>query len=173
MKMRPTALSCLAGITAVLVGSAFAGQTTYRWIDPKTGGTVISDQPPPPGAKQAAKSSGGAADGEEPAVPFAVKRASEKFPVVLYTSNGCETCKPARALLNGRGVPFSEKVIASEEELAELGKLLGGPVALPSIRVGRQGSSGFASAAWHALLDAAGYPTTAPYGSKRSGAATE
>lgn len=172
--MRPTALLCLAGaVSAVLVGGAFAGQTTYRWIDPKTGGTVISDLPPPPGAKQAAKSAGGEASGDERAVPFAIRRASEKFPVVLFTSSGCETCKSARAMLNGRGVPFSEKVIGSEEELAELGKQLGGPAALPSIRVGRQGSSGFVSTAWNTLLDAAGYPSTAPYGSKRFGAATE
>ena len=41
-------LACLA--TALLATTtAVSAQTTYRWIDPSTGGTVISDRPPPPG----------------------------------------------------------------------------------------------------------------------------
>ncbi|MBL8396761.1 MAG: glutaredoxin family protein [Candidatus Accumulibacter sp.] len=155
-------LALAAGVFASVIS---AEQTTYRWIDPKTGGTVISDQPPPPGAKKVGKANWG---GGEPTMPYALKQASEKFPVVLYTSPGCTVCKQARALLNGRGVPFSEKVVKSSEELAELTKQFGSEPEMPSLRVGRQSSSGFAAGPWNDLLDAAGYPSKAPYGFKPS-----
>lgn len=160
-----------AVLTAIVAGVCVAGalaQNTYRWIDPKTGGTVISDKPPPPGVKKIEKASWGASDNDNPPLPYALRQVSEKFPVILYVRSGCPTyCKQARTLLNARGVPFTEKVLASEEELAELGKQLGGEPQLPSIRVGRQGSSGFAAETWNTLLDAAGYPAKAPYGVKR------
>ena len=38
-------------LAAALTASPLAGaQTTYRWVDQKTGQTVFSDQPPPPAA---------------------------------------------------------------------------------------------------------------------------
>ena len=66
-------------------------------------------------------------------------------------------------------MPFSEKVLTTEEDLAELGRQLGGEVLLPSIGVGRQSSKGFTPTAWNELLDAAGYPATAAYRAKPSG----
>ena len=169
--MLPTAAQRLGSAAAILllITGTVSAQTTYRWIDPKSGGTIISDLPPPPGARQVMKYSS-TTGVDEQQLPYAVRQASEKFPVVLYTSAGCVTCKQARTLLNGRGVPFSEKVLNSEEELAELGRQLGGGEALlPSISVGRQNMRGFAPAAWNELLDAAGYPANAPYRAKPSG----
>ncbi|HMW19087.1 MAG TPA: glutaredoxin family protein [Accumulibacter sp.] len=162
-------LTCLltASLVGAFAGNISAGQTTYRWIDPKTGGTVISDQPPPPGAQKVTKANWSSGD-SEPAMPYALRQASEKFPVVLYTSPGCTVCKQARSLLNGRGVPFSEKVIKNNDELAELGKQFGSQPELPSLRVGRQNSSSFVTSAWNELLDSAGYPNKAPYGFKPS-----
>ena len=146
----------------LMVATAANAQTTYRWLDPKTGSTVISDLPPPPGARQVSKTDTPPV-GNEAQIPYALRQASEKFPVVLYTSAGCVTCKQARTLLDGRGVPFSEKVLKSEAELAELGRQLGGEPALPSVSVGRQGARGFVPTVWNELLDAAGSPTSAPY----------
>jgi hypothetical protein len=101
----------LAALAALLLASpAVSAETTYRWIDPNTGGTVISDLPPPPGARQVTKYTTTIGGGERQPLPYAVRQASEKFPVVLYTSAGCgDPCKQARALLNGRGVPFSPR----------------------------------------------------------------
>ncbi|HOL64043.1 MAG TPA: glutaredoxin domain-containing protein [Accumulibacter sp.] len=154
-------------VVSVCMADAWA-QSTYRWVDPKTGSTVISDKPPPPGVKKVDKANWSSSDNDNAPLPYALRQLSEKFPVILYVRSGCPAyCKQARALLNERGVPFTEKVIASEEELGELGKQLGGELQLPSIRVGRQSSSGFAADTWNSLLDAAGYPVKAPYGVKR------
>lgn len=159
-------------LATALAASAAAAQTTttYRWIDQATGKTVYSDQPPPAGARQVVKSNAaGAAD--EPAVPYATRRAAERFPVTLYTTANClEPCQRGRALLNGRGVPFTEKLLGSEEELAELGRKIGGEPAVPSIFVGREHFVGFEDSAWSNLLDLASYPKSAPYGAKAQGA---
>lgn len=161
----------LTFLAAILLASTVAGaQTTYSWIDPKTGVTVISDQPPPPGARQILKRESGDG-GSERQVPYATRQAAEKFPVVLYTSATCaDSCKQARDLLNGRGVPFSEKMLATQDEINDLEKQLGSAAAVPSIIVGRQNFKGFESGAWNNLLDLAGYPKSAPYGAKASGA---
>ena len=156
--------------TAVLTASiANAETTTYRWIDKATGQTVFSDQPPPPGAKQVVTISG-QPSGDEPQIPFATRQASEKFPVTLYTAASCtDACKQARDLLNGRGVPFSEKMLKTDEENAELAKKLGSEASVPSLFVGQQSFKGLESGAWNNLLDLAGYPKSAPYGAKPSG----
>ena len=159
----------LALLTSTLLATSLASaQVTYRWIDPATGGTVISDQQPPPGAKQITKREG--EDSSEQQLPYATRQAAAKFPVTLYTTASCvEVCKQGRDLLNGRGIPFSEKMLNSQEEFDALGKQLGGETSLPSIIVGRQNFKGFEPGAWTNLLDLAGYPKTAPYGAKPSG----
>ena len=169
--MRTSTALRFAHIVAVLFATSGVGaETTYRWIDPGSGHTVISDLPPPPGARQVIHYTTNTGVGE-PQIPYAVRQATEKFPVVLYTSVGCVTCKEARALLDRRGVPFSERAPNSEEELAELARQLGGEALLPSIRVGRQSVRGFSPTAWIELLDAAGYPSSAPYRVRPSEAA--
>ncbi|WP_291994240.1 glutaredoxin family protein [Candidatus Accumulibacter sp. ACC003] len=157
---------------ALLATNVVSAQTTYRWSDPKTGVPVISDRPPPPGTARVVINEGPSiADSQR--LPYATRRASEKFPVVLYTSAGCGACQQARELLNRRGVPFSESVITSQDELSELGRQLGGNAVLPSVSVGHQNATGFVAGSWNELLDFAGYPSSAPYGFKPSGSAAE
>ena len=154
---------------ALLVSSLVIAQTTYRWIDKTTGKTVFSDQPPPSGTAKVVKSSGDA-PADEKQMPYATRQAAEKFPVLLYTSATCtEPCNQARNLLNGRGTPFTEKMLKSGAELADLTGKLGSEAVVPSIFVGQQSFKGFESTAWNNLLDLAGYPKSAPYGSKPSG----
>ncbi|MDQ5941957.1 MAG: hypothetical protein QG572_770 [Pseudomonadota bacterium] len=148
-----------------------SAQTTYSWTDPKTGSTIYSDQPPPPGVKKATKRVG-AEVGDERQQSYAVRTASEKFPVILYTSADCtDVCAKGRALLNGRGIPFQEKIVQpNTQEFEDLKKLSGGEAFVPLVTVGNQSNKGFDAAAWNNLLDLAGYPKTAPFGSKPSGA---
>lgn len=158
----------IAMIVATLLASSpgFA-QTTYRWIDPTTGTTVISDQPPPPGAKQVVKREADDSGDGGQQMPYATRRASEKFPVTLYSAANCsEPCVQARNLLNARGIPFSESTLQSEEDVAALSKRLGSEAATPSLFVGRQSFKGFEAGGWNNLLDLAGYPKSAPYGAK-------
>ncbi len=158
--MRYLLMLCLA-----LAGTSALAET-YRWTD-SAGRTVISDTPPAGTAKNVAKAGGQTTP--EDAMSFAVKRAAEAFPVLLYTSADCvEQCKQARDLLNGRGVPFTEKMIQSPKEVEELKQLVGDTF-VPSLKVGNQRFRGIESAAYHNLLDLAGYPKTAAYGTKPSG----
>ncbi len=149
--------------------SLTVAQTTYRWIDKATGQTVFSDQPPPAGARILETREGPAAS-DERQMPYATRQAAEKYPVILYTSANCaEICTNARALLNGRGVPFAENLLKTEEEIAAVSKQMGSDSFIPGLKVGSQTFSGYESGAWNNLLDLAGYPKTAPYGAKRSG----
>lgn len=156
---------CLFAL-ALLSSLAFA--ETYRWTDPATGKTMITDTPPPGKIKNVSKSKTGASEESGPE-SFATRRAVENFPVTLYTSPNCVAeCKNARDLLNKRGVPFSEKMLQKQEEIDEL-KALVGDAFVPSLKVGRQSVKGFQAESYNNLLDLAGYPTSAPLGSKPSG----
>jgi len=158
--MRPLFILTLA------LASTCASAETYRWVD-SAGRVMISDTPPPSTAKSVAKlgESAESTDG----LPFALRKAKESFPVILYTSADCTTdCKQARDVLNGRGVPFTEKMLQKAEDASELKQLVG-DVFVPSLKVGKQSFRGFEAGAYNNLLDLAGYPKSAPYGSKPAG----
>lgn len=157
--MRHLLMLCL-----LLAGSAVLAET-YKWTE--GGKTVISDSPPPGRTKSVTKAGGNEEAGDS--LPFAVKRAMEAFPVTLYSAAECTNdCKLARDLLNSRGVPFTEKAVQTQAEIDELKQLIG-EAAVPALKVGKQSFRGFDAAAYGNLLDLAGYPKTAPYGSKPSG----
>jgi glutaredoxin len=154
---------------ALLTTSLAVAQNTYRWVDKDTGQTIFSDQPPPPGAKHVVTITAGERIDEQQ-LPYATRQAAEKFPVTLYTTATCvDECKQARDMLNRRGIPFLEKMLKSNEESAELSKILGSEAAVPSLIVGQQTFKGLDSGAWSNLLDLAGYPKSAPYGARPSG----
>ncbi len=147
------------------LASAANAQITYRWQNKATGQTVYSDQPPPPGTVDVVKIMGHVS-GDETVVSYATRQAMEKYPVTLYTTAACTNlCQEARDLLNGRGVPFTEKMANSQKELDEAAQKIGG-TQIPSLMVGQQAFKGFESGAWSNLLDLAAYPKSAPAGSK-------
>ena len=158
-------LHALALVALVLTGGLAHAQT-YRWADPKTGRTIVSDQPPPPGIKARQKggvqplSEGGNADN----LPYGTRMAAREFPVMLFTAEKCgQECAQARQLLVGRGIPFAETLVASREQVEAL-KQMSGQEAVPVLRVGQQVSVGFNTGTWNNLLDLAGYPASAPVG---------
>lgn len=159
----------LAVLILLLTAAGAQAQTTYRWVDPSSGRTVISDKPPPEGARQVVTRKG--EESNTPTVPYATRQAAEKFPVVLYSAANCaDNCKNARELLNRRGIPFEEKMVQSNEDIDNMKALFGGEATVPSVLIGKQGTRGFEAGAWNNLLDLAGYPKSAPYGAKPSGA---
>ena len=165
----PKRLLILVCVTLLSVPAASAQTTTYRWTDKTTGQVVYSDKPPPPGATQVVKISSDGRAGDQQ-LPYATRQAADKFPVTLYTTASCVSeCKTARDLLNGRGIPFTEKMLNTQEEISALTKRLGSEAGIPSISVGQQNFNGFESGAWNNLLDLAGYPKSAAYGAKPSG----
>lgn len=170
-------LSVLAVLLGVVLTTPAAAQTTYRWIDKASGQTVYSDQPPPPGVRystQGRTSTGEASDEASTTAPsspsspsYAVRQAAAKYPVVLYTAAHCtDPCQQARTLLNGRGVPFAERMLGTPKDIEDFTKRFGDAAGIPSMSVGQQTVSGLETGAWNNLLDLAGYPKTAPYGSK-------
>jgi glutaredoxin len=160
MKMRYLLILCLA------LTSVGASAEAYRWVDPQ-GRTIISDTPPPGRARDVSKA--GSASETSDGLPYEVRRAVDNFPVTLYTSADCASeCKQARDFLNARGVPFTEKMLQKQEDVDELKKLVGDAF-VPALKVGKQSFRGFEPAAYTNLLDLAGYPKSAAYGSKPSG----
>ena len=140
---------------ALLLATACVSAQTYRWTD-SNGRTMITDTPPPAQTKGVAKSGEAAVPSD--GLPYATRRAMENFPVVLYTSPDCgDNCKQGREALMARGIPFTEKSLQTQEDVAELKQLVGDPF-IPSLKVGRQSFRGFDAGSWHGLLDIAGYP---------------
>jgi glutaredoxin len=142
MKMR-------APIAVVLCAAALAAlaQPLYRWTDEK-GRVHITDTPPPASARNVQRKSG-AGNVAESQQGFEVSQAARTFPVTLYTAPACqEYCIAARALLNKRGVPFTEVQVADDGD------------AVPTLVVGRSVHRGYSPESYEALLDSARYPRT-------------
>jgi len=152
------ALSILA-LASALAGAAHA-QSLYRYTD-ANGRVVYSDKPPPPSARDVQPKRLSENVIETDPVPFAAQQAAQHFPVTLYTFD-CNVCRDAQALLVKRGIPFETVTVTDEKGAARL-KALTGRQKAPVLQVGdKQVMEGYNEERWHALLDEAGYPRTAP-----------
>ena len=67
----------------LIVLSLQAQAEAYRWVDPASGRTVISDTPPPRSTKDIKKTTDATSNPEGQS--FAVRKAVENFPITLYT----------------------------------------------------------------------------------------
>jgi glutaredoxin len=102
----------------------------------------------------------------EDTLPYATQKAKQSFPVTLYVFEKCgPVCSDARELLKTRGIPFTEKNLATTEDLDAYRKASGTDQA-PAMLVGMTWVKGFLAEQWHKELDFAGYPKTAPYRAK-------
>lgn len=155
MKLRCLAAALILSILAAALPAA--AQTAFRWVD-KDGHVQYSDQPPPQEIKRFDERKIQPNRGNSQ-LPFATRKAAETFPVILYTGRECgKPCDDGRALLDKRGVPFSETKLESAEDVAAFKNRFGKEPFVPSMAVGRELESGFAAAEWNGLLDKAGYP---------------
>jgi glutaredoxin len=148
--------------TAALLAALFAGAAgaQYRWVDAE--GKVHYGDAPPRDAKDVralnVRTAPGQPGGDGAAsLPFELRRAVERAPVVLYTAPDCQPCALAVGLLRERGVPFTQRTVASPDDLQEFRRISGG-LRMPHVTVGNQVQSGFNPDVWMSLLDAAGYP---------------
>lgn len=145
--------------TVLALGATGASAQMYSWKDAK-GVTHFSDQPPPDNVapKAVSKKAGDTRlASNQPSLPFAVADAVRRNPVVLYTTASCTACDQGRALLQQRGVPFTEKTVTSNEDQQQL-KAAGSDARLPLLVVGSNRQIGFESIAWQDALTAANYP---------------
>lgn len=150
----------LAAAFFLCLAASAPAAAQYKWVGP--GGQVTySDQPPPAGTIGVALGTPApTARRDEAALPAALRAASSKYPVTLYTTKDCTPCQQARAHLSRRGIPFSERTVTTRAD-AELYKQVGfTDFSFPGLTVGRDRSVGFEAGDWDGLLDAAGYPKT-------------
>jgi glutaredoxin len=154
---RSQPLVAALGLAALLVASAASAQL-YRWVD-RDGKVHYTDTPPPASAGKSGQVRSGTASAADPgALPYATQLAARNYPVTLYTAEVCkELCAEGRRLLQTRGIPFREVVVADEKTREELKKVSGGEE-VPVMAAGRIVSKGFGAESWHAALDTAGYP---------------
>jgi glutaredoxin len=148
----------LMGVVAALSGAALAAQL-YRWVDEK-GNVEWRDTPPPSSAPakkiEQRKIGGGAVPAAE--LPYSVQQAAKNFPVTLWITDCGDACNKARAHLERRGVPHTERDPRSDFENF---KKLTGSAEVPVVFVGSTRLKGYLEAEWDAALDRAGYPRTA------------
>lgn len=136
---------------------AFSAQL-YRWVDEK-GNVEWRDTPPPPNAKKVEQRNIDTGTTQTTSLPYSLQLAVKNFPVTLWVNNCGEVCDKARAHLNRRGVPHTEK--DPQAHLDAFKKASGGDLALPLLFVGNSKLKGYLESDWDSALDIAGYPKTA------------
>ena len=141
--------------SCALLAFAAQAQQVYRLVGPD-GKVTFSDKPPSAGA-DGVQMRGGQGGGSNDALPYQLRQVSARFPVTLYTGSDCVPCNSARNLLINRGIPFTERTVASNEDIDAL-KRLSGEASLPFGTIGGQQLKGFSDSEWSQYLDAAGYP---------------
>lgn len=142
-------------ITLLLTATAAQAAQLYRWVDEK-GRVEWRDTPPPANAKKVERRTVGGSIVETSTLPFSVQQAMQNFPLVLYVTDCGDGCTKARAHLNRRGLPFSER--NPQDDIETYKKLTEGRLEVPLLFVGRQALRGYEEGAWDSALDAAGYP---------------
>jgi glutaredoxin len=141
----------------LLMLAAGAQAQLYKSTGPD-GKVTYSDTPPARGNVTQQKTSAGSGAGDtSDGLPYEVALAVKNNPVTLYSADKCIPCDDGRKMLNQRGIPFSEKTVKSNEDIAAVRKI-GGANELPLLTVGRSKESGFSASSWGTALTAAGYP---------------
>ncbi len=116
--------------------------------------SALSAQAPGPAASTSA---GTATAASLARLPYELRQVAERFAVVLYASADCAPCDAGRRLLLRRGVPYTERLIQTEEDQQALAGVSGART-VPVLSVGSQVSRGWSDSEWSANLDLAGYP---------------
>ena len=152
------AFLALMALATLAVPGAQA-QTVYRIVG-ADGRVTFSDKPPVTADKVTATDrTGKSLDLSGTALPFELRQIVNRFPVTLYTSTTCGPCASGRALLSGRGIPFTERTVNTAEDAESLTRI-SGENSLPFLTIGGQKIKGFSDSEWVQFLDAAGYPAT-------------
>lgn len=148
-------LVLLAALVAVPAAHA---QKLYKWVD-KEGRVSYHDRPPPSNEYRVEEKRIGAR--ERAAVDHdAMSAAAERSPVVLYSAPRCSSCDTARAYLQKRGIPFTEKNVEGDRRLQDELIQQAGGLAVPTITVGTKVMRGYLESLLEGELDDAGYPRT-------------
>jgi glutaredoxin len=138
----------------MLAAGHLYAQQVYKSVD-KNGRVTYSEVPPLPG-------SGDKLTGDSAAnvsLPYALQQVVSRYPVTLYTTADCGPCINARLMLTQRGVPFTERTVSSNEDIAAY-KKINADNNFPLATIASQQLKGYEETEWTKYLDAAGYPKT-------------
>ncbi len=154
---------CVTATAALAPQCAQAQHAQYKWTD-SAGRVHYSDRPPPVephrviSTQATAQSANAAGSVGDASLPWALRSAATRYPVVLYTALECDPCEIARTHLKRRGVPYTEKRIENAADLQAFEALGFGSSLFPSASIGREKLTGFEAGNWNRVLDATGYP---------------
>ncbi|MBI3569649.1 MAG: glutaredoxin family protein [Gammaproteobacteria bacterium] len=147
------------------------GKKLYKWVDHQ-GNVFYHDQPPPEGSQYKVEER--ILKGEKtPSKKSADESDALRTPVVVYMIPKCPSCDMARAYLQRRKVPFTEKNVEGNRVLLEELKKKAGSISVPTILVGEKVMQGFLESLLAGELDAAGYPPELPEGAKTGNEPTD
>lgn len=147
----------LGAVALALACAPTWAQQVYRQVD-GSGRVTFTDKPPSAqGGAVAASGSASSGSDDGAALPYALRQVVQRYPVTLYTRSDCQPCDAGRSLLVTRGVPYTERTIATPQDGAALQRLTG-QNGLPVVTIGSQQLLGFLDGEWSQYLDAAGYP---------------
>ncbi len=144
----------------VLLGVAMSANAAqlYRWVDAK-GNVEWRDTPPPASAPakkiEQRKMGDNVTPGED--MPYAVQLAMKNHPVTLWATDCGAACTSARAHLNRRGIPYTDKNPQSDFDAF---KKISPDGSVPFLQVGSARLKGYLESEWDNTLDYAGYPRT-------------
>ncbi len=153
---KPLVAPLLASLLMAVVSVNAQAQSVYRIVGPD-GKVTFSDRPPADASAQPARTTNAGPAAANAALPLELRQVTTRFPVTLYTGSDCAPCNSARNLLTSRGVPFTERTVSTNEDIAALQRLSGNS-SLPFGTIGGQQLAGFSDTEWTQYLDAAGYP---------------
>ncbi len=127
----------------------------YKWVGPD-GRINYTDTPPPKSVTSVETKNYALSEGSV-TLPFALAQAVKNMPVTLYTSVQCGVCAEARNFLKQNGIPFSEKTISNNEDIAKL-RQVSGNAQVPFLLIGKTKLTGYSATEWRTNLSQAGYP---------------
>lgn len=138
----------------------------FKWV--AADGSVTYGDRPPPGARPLGQPGGGTPSasaspaasraGSAASLPYELRTAAQRHPVVLYLATDCPPCEQAREHLSRRGIPHEAREVRTARD-AEAFRALGfSTLSFPAARIGSERLTGFEPSGWDRSLDAAGYP---------------
>ncbi|HEX5373566.1 MAG TPA: glutaredoxin family protein [Aquabacterium sp.] len=142
----------VVGLLAVVMSSP--AWALYKVVGPD-GKVTYTDRPSTDRPSQTIRANG--ATSSTGSLPLELRQVASKYPVTLYSSRDCAPCDQGRSALQRRGIPFSEKLVETKEDIDSLQRLEGS-TQVPVLRIGQQQMRGFQEREWMSYLDAAGYP---------------
>jgi glutaredoxin len=148
-----TAIKFIAAQALIMLAAGHLyAQQVYKSVD-KNGRITYSEVPPAPGSENKL-TAGSAPSGS---LPYALQQIVSRYPVTLYTAADCNPCFSAKLMLTQRGIPFTERTVSSNEDIAAF-KKLSGDTSMPLATIATQQLKGYEESEWTKYLDAAGYP---------------